>query len=255
MIYGAPMPGTSFDRVADVYDETRGGERRGDHFADDLAPWIIGPRVVELGVGTGVIANGLRRHGIEVVGFDLSEAMMRSAVDRVGARVAVADVDQLPIAADSVDTAYFVWVLQLVRDPIATLTEAARVVRPGGRVVAILSNGEYAPDDEIAPLVERLAALRAERLTPDEIIAGELPAMVLEHQGATSWDEFPDTVADQIRGIENRIYSSMFDVDDDTWDRIVEPVLGQLRALPDHHRPRLRRNRHPLLAWTVQRRP
>jgi SAM-dependent methyltransferase len=245
------MPGTSFDRVAAIYDDTRGGERRGDRFADDLVPWMIGPRVVELGVGTGVIANGLLRHGVEVVGFDLSDAMMRAAVDRVGPRVAVADVDQLPIAADSVDTAYFVWVLQLVRDPIATLTEAARVVRPGGRVVAILSDGEYAPDDEIAPLVKRLSALRAERLTPEEIIAAELPAMTLDHQGATSWDEFADTVADQIHGIENRIYSSMFDVDDDTWDRIVEPVLDGLRALPDHHRPRQRRSRHPIVVWTV----
>ena len=249
------MPGTSFDRVAEIYDETRGGERRGDRFADDLAPWIVGPTVVELGVGTGVIAGGLRRHGFDVVGFDLSEAMMRAAVDRIGSRVAMADVDCLPLADDTVDTAFFVWVLQLVPDPIATLAEAARIVRPGGRVVAILSNGEYAPDDEIAPLVEGLAALRAERLAPNEIIAADLPTSVLEHQGVTSWDEFPDTVADQIHGIENRIYSSMFDVDDDTWDRIVEPVLGQLRALPDPHHPRLRRNRHPLLGGRLHQGP
>ncbi len=251
MLYGAPMPGTSFDRVAAIYDETRGGERRGNNFADDLARWIVGSTVVELGVGTGVIASGLRRHGIDVVGFDLSEAMMRLALGRLGCRLAAADVDRLPLADNSVDTAFFVWVLQLVPDPIATLTEAARVVRPGGRVIAILSNGEYAPDDEIAPIFDGLAALRTERLGRNEIVGADLPGLTLEHQGFTEWDEFPSTVTDQIQGIENRIYSSMFDLDDATWTRVVEPVLEQLRALPDPHLPRLRRNRHPLLVWSI----
>ncbi len=251
MSYGAVMPGTSFDRVAAIYDETRGGERRGDHFADDLAPWIAGPTVVELGVGTGVIANGLRRHGIDVVGFDLSGSMMRAAVDRIGERVAMADVDRLPIADDCVDTAYFVWVLQLVPDPVATLREAARVVRPGGRVIAVLSIGEYSSDDEIAPIFDGLAALRTERLSRSEIVAADLRTMALEHEGFTGWDEFESSVTEQIHGIENRIYSSMFDVDDATWADVVEPVLDQLRTLPDPDRPRLRRNRHPLLVWTI----
>ena len=198
-----------------------------------------------------MIASGLRRHGIDVTGFDLSEAMMRLAVGQLGPTVSLADVDRLPLADNSVDTAYFVWVLQLVPDPIATLTEAARIVRPGGRVITILSNGEYAPDDEIAPIFDRLAVLRTERLSRNEIIAADLPGLTLEHQGFTDWDEFPSTVTDQIQGIENRIYSSMFDVDDATWTRVVDPVLEQLRALPDPHLPRLRRNRHPLLAWSI----
>jgi SAM-dependent methyltransferase len=245
------MPGTSFDRVADIYDETRGGERRGNHVADDLVPWLIGPRVVELGIGTGVIAKGVRRHGGDVVGIDLSDAMLRAAIDRIGARVAVADVDVLPFAENSVDTAYFVWVLQLVPDPIATLAEAARVVRPGGRVIVVLSNGEYAPGDEMSSIFDGLAELRPERMRRDELTAADVPGLELEHDGDTGWDEFPSSVTDQIVAIEQRIYSSMFDIDDATWGRVVEPVLERLRALPDPDRPRLRRNRHPLLVWKV----
>ena len=158
------MPGTSFDQVASIYDATRGGERRGNSFADALSRWVVGPTVVELGIGTGVIASGLRRHGIDPLGFDLSEAMLRSAIARLGERVGIADVDRLPLADDCADSAYFVWVLQLVDDPIATLTEAARIVRPGGRVVAILSNSEFDPADEIAGIIDGLAPLRAERL-------------------------------------------------------------------------------------------
>lgn len=251
MLYRELMPGTSFDRVAEIYDETRGGERRGDRLADELAPWIVGPIVAELGVGTGVIAAGLRRHGVDVVGFDLSEAMMRAAVDRLGARVAMADVDCLPVADNVIDTAVFIWVLQLVPDPLATLAEAARIVRPGGRVIAILSNGEYSPDDEIAPIFDGLAALRSDRLGPDELVGADIPGLSFEHRAFTSWDEFSDTIAAQIHGIENRIYSSMFDVDDATWARVVEPVLERLRALPNPQLPYMRRNRHPLLVWST----
>jgi SAM-dependent methyltransferase len=245
------MPGTSFDRVASIYDATRGGEPRGEVFAGALAPWVIGPTVVELGVGTGVIAKGLRRHDIHPIGFDLSEAMLRAAVERIGARAAIADVDRLPLPDDCADTAFFVWVLQLVDDPVATLTEAARIVRPGGRVIAILSNSEYDADDEISTILAALAPLRAERLGRNQIAAADLPGLSLLEQTVTPWDGFQSTVADEIDHIERRIYSSLFDVDGATWTRVVVPVLEELRALADPERPRERRNRHPLLVWTI----
>jgi SAM-dependent methyltransferase len=245
------MPGTSFDRVASIYDATRGGERRGDTFADALSTWILGPTVVELGIGTGIIASSLRRHDIDPLGFDLSDAMLRSAVARLGGRVAIADADRLPLADDCTDTAYFVWVLQLVDDPIATLKEAERIVRPGGRVIAILSNSEFDPADEIATVVGGLAPLRADRLDRNRIVEADVDGLSLAHRGYTPWDTFTSTVTEEIDHIENRIYSSLFDVDDATWSTVVDPVLADLRAIPEPDRPRERRNRHPLLVWTT----
>ncbi len=238
------MPGTSFDRVADIYDETRGGQRRGDHFADSLAPWLAGSKVVELGIGTGLIANGLQRHDIDVVGVDLSDAMMRRAVDRIGPRVAMADVDRLPFADDSVDSAYFVWVLHLVHDPAATLSEAARAVRPGGSVVTITNGSKHDADDEIAPIIDALAPLRQARLDHNPVVTSDHPGLELVHDGFTTWDEFETVPSDEADAIENRIYSSLFDVDDAAWERVVIPVI-------DADRPRRRHNRHPLLVWTV----
>jgi SAM-dependent methyltransferase len=245
------MPGTSFDKVANIYDATRGGQRRGNGFADALAPWIIGPTVVELGIGTGVIASGLRRHGIETVGFDLSDAMLRAAVDRVGRRVGVADIDALPLPDGSADTAYFVWVLQLVDDPVATLAEARRVVRPGGRIIAILSNAEYDAGDEIAAAIDGLSVLRRRRLGRSDLVGSSPPGLGLVHDGFTPWNGFPQSPAEEIANIEGRIYSSLFDIDDATWTRVVEPVLDRLRAIEGPEQPRDRRNRHPLLVWDV----
>ena len=54
---------TEFDAIAEHYDETRGGERRGQEYADDIdahLPAGDGP-ILEIGVGTGVVALGLRR--------------------------------------------------------------------------------------------------------------------------------------------------------------------------------------------------
>ena len=56
---------TEYDQLAEHYDETRGGEGRGDEYAADVdahLPAGDGP-ILEIGVGTGVVALGLRRGG------------------------------------------------------------------------------------------------------------------------------------------------------------------------------------------------
>ncbi len=245
------MPGVNFDRVADVYDATRGGERRGGALADSIAPFVTGTRVVELGIGTGVIAKGLQRHGIDPTGVDLSAAMLDAALERLGPRVARADVDRLPFADGSIDTVLFVWVLQLVADPAITLREASRVLRPDGRVIALPSTAEYDPDDEMSEIIGRLRPLQAHRLPASRVGALDVARLRLVHEGFTAWDEFSQSPSEEADNIEQRKYSSLFDVDDDTWQRVVAPVVDALRALPEPDRPRRRRNRHPLLVWTI----
>lgn len=243
------MPGASFDRVADHYDESRGGDRRGGHFAAAIDPWLLGPRIVEAGVGTGTIARGLLDLGHSVVGFDLSDAMLRRATDRIGATVAVADADHLPLADGSVDTVLLVWVLQLVEDPSVTLSEAARVLRAGGRVMAVLSFADDDPDDEMAEILAGLRAIRRTGRGLDPVLSAAPSRLRLVHAAHTPWQEFPSTPADQVRLIEERSFSSLFDLDDETWARVVDPVLGRLRSMPEPDRPRVRRNRHPLVVW------
>ena len=245
------MPGQSFDRVADHYDATRGGELRGDHLAEAIAPWVPAGRTVELGVGTGVVALGLTARGHDVVGLDLSAEMMRPAVDRLGPRVAQADIDALPLPDDSVDCAVFVWVLHLVNDAAATMREAARVVRPGGRVIAVSADPDNHPDDEIGAAMGPLMVLR-QPARSTAVLRDRAPASyTLEHDGFTPWNEFEDSATAEVELIEKRSYSPLFDIDDEQWRTVVEPVLDRLRALPDPEAPRLRKSRNPLLVWRV----
>src|SRR5579872_1649870 len=73
---------SEFDDIAADYDATRGGEPRGDQYAADLdarLPRGDGP-ILEIGVGTGVVALGLRRRGRPVIGLDISAPMLARAM-------------------------------------------------------------------------------------------------------------------------------------------------------------------------------
>src|SRR4029077_20612649 len=99
----------SFDRIADRYDETRGGERRGQHVAGQIDPYLgDGDRILEVGVGTGVVAASLRALGRNVVGIDISAEMLSRAHARLGSRIARADAHHLPIPRSTVDAVYLV---------------------------------------------------------------------------------------------------------------------------------------------------
>jgi ubiquinone/menaquinone biosynthesis C-methylase UbiE len=54
----------------------------------------------------------------------------------LGCELVLADALALPLATRSHDAACLVQVLEYVEDPVAALREAARVVRPGGAVLA-----------------------------------------------------------------------------------------------------------------------
>jgi ubiquinone/menaquinone biosynthesis C-methylase UbiE len=130
----------SFDRAAAIYDETRGGERRGQLTAEALAPLFAHSGLtLEIGIGTGLVGAAPQAAGRRVVGIDISIQMLQRAKGR-GLSVARADGLALPFASGAVDDAYSVWVLHLVADPAAVVREVMRVLRPGGRYVMELTS-------------------------------------------------------------------------------------------------------------------
>ncbi len=145
----------SFDRVADIYDATRAMPpaataevARG--LAALLAPLAARPRVLEVGIGTGRIAVPLASEGVEVVGVDVSPAMLRMLRAKgAGIEVALAESSRLPFRHAAFDAALFIHVLHLVPDPEAALRAALAVVRPGGLLLA--SGGGDADQDQDHP--------------------------------------------------------------------------------------------------------
>jgi SAM-dependent methyltransferase len=136
----------SFDRVADRCDVSRGGHARAETTAAAIAPWPTanGP-VIEVGVGTGLIASKLAARECSVVGLDVSLRMREQAQRRLGPRIPVGDAHRLPVRAAVANAVIFAHVLHLLADVPATFAEAARVLRPGGRVVVIYAADERVP--------------------------------------------------------------------------------------------------------------
>jgi SAM-dependent methyltransferase len=110
-------------------------------------------RVLEVGCGWGEFAARVRDElGAEVVATDLSPRMVELARGR-GLAAALADVQQLPFRDASFDCAVANWMLYHVPDLDRGLAEIARVLRPGGRLVATTNSVHHL--EELWQLVGR----------------------------------------------------------------------------------------------------
>ncbi|MFC4565120.1 class I SAM-dependent methyltransferase [Nocardiopsis mangrovi] len=103
---------------------------------------VRGARVLEVGCGAAQCSRWLRTQGVrEVVGFDLSYRQLQHARridEETGWRVPAvqADAQRLPFAGEAFDIVCSAFgALPFVPDAAAVLTECARVLRPGGRLV------------------------------------------------------------------------------------------------------------------------
>lgn len=241
-----------FDRIASRYDETRGGLERGRRIAAGLSPNLpsTGP-VLEIGVGTGAVAAGLREIGHRVLGLDLSAPMLAHARARLGGRVVRADGARLPVRDGALPGAYLVWVLHLVPDPARVLAESARVLAAGGRL-AVVGGGPRPTGTDTDTLMRRMhLAVRGPR--PDGVPAvtgwAERAGLVPVGQGTVGAGGTGSSPAQAVRLIEERVWSALWDVDPERWERDVVPVLTALRALPDPDRVRAGSARHDLLVF------
>jgi ubiquinone/menaquinone biosynthesis C-methylase UbiE len=248
----------SFERIADRYDATRGGEQRGRRTAANLAP-LLDPAapVLEVGIGTGIVALALRELGFTVVGIDLSPAMAQRARRRLGPVVAVADAAHLPVPDAAIRQAVSVWLLHLVADRAAVLAEVARALRPGGRYLVCTAWGRVPPKDEI----ERLLFGMRDQLDPtggwrdherQVLEAAHLAGFTVVDQRLASLGEVPQSPAEIADRIEAKSWSYLWDLTDDQWRTVVEPTAAALRGLPDAHVQR--RYDMPLRIIVLQRR-
>jgi SAM-dependent methyltransferase len=115
-------------------------------------------RLLDIGTGTGRLLELLAPRVSSGLGIDASRAMLalaRARLARPGlshCAVRQADMYRLPLKDGGCDCAVLQMVLHYAEDPAAALAEAARVLRPGGRlaVVDLAAHGR-------SELAERLA--------------------------------------------------------------------------------------------------
>ncbi|WP_421708376.1 ArsR/SmtB family transcription factor [Algihabitans sp.] len=124
-----------------------------------LPPGPLG-EIVDIGTGTGRILGLLAERAERGIGIDTSREMLtvaRATLERQGLRhveVRHGDMTQLPLPSSTFDLATLHMVLHYAADPARAIAEAARVLKPGGRLIIV----DFAPHKE-----ERLRAEHAHR--------------------------------------------------------------------------------------------
>jgi SAM-dependent methyltransferase len=100
-------------------------------------------RVLEVGCGWGELADWIARDaGAEVIATDLSSHMVELARER-GIAARIADVQDLPFTDGEFDVAVAAWMLYHVQDIDRGLGELARVLQPGGHLVALTNSKRH----------------------------------------------------------------------------------------------------------------
>lgn len=104
----------------------------------EAAAPAAGLRILDLGCGDGALAEELAQTGANVTGLDSDPAMIELA--RARARLhpfalVRADARETPFASNTFDVVILSTLLCLIDEPAAVVSEAARGLKPGGRLV------------------------------------------------------------------------------------------------------------------------
>jgi ubiquinone/menaquinone biosynthesis C-methylase UbiE len=169
---------TDFDAIAEIYDGVFASHIT-EHYLSRRARYLLElmPRgdALDVGAGTGMLAERLSTGGLNVVALDPFPQMLEQLRQRrPEISTVVGEGEAIPFADASFDLVYSVAVLHHIATPERvrrTLREMVRVTRPGGKIVV----WDHNPLNPYWPWLMRRVPQDsgAERLIPRaEIIAG-----------------------------------------------------------------------------------
>lgn len=168
-----------YQRIAPFYDAM---ETMVEHsfagWREHLWSLVEGPRVLEVGVGTGKNMP-YYPEGVQVTAIDLTPAMVERARERAAAldvevEVQLGDAQALDFADETFDDVVSTCVFCSVPDPLLGLDELARVTKPGGRLLMV--EHVRAPNpllgavmDAVNPLAVRVMGANINRRTVENV--------------------------------------------------------------------------------------
>nr|WSY50345.1 class I SAM-dependent methyltransferase [Streptomyces sp. NBC_00886] len=228
-----------YDKEADAYDATRGGEPRAAAAAEAVLGLV--PQnargLLDVACGTGIVTRRLAaaHPGLRVTGIDTAPAMARTAATRLPGAILLADSRQLPFPDRAFDAVTTVWLLHLVEGPEdvgAIIAECARVLRPGGVYITTV---DKAAAHDVGSDIDTVLAPRPRRPAQDR------PDHVRAH--AAGHDLHPAGTA-RFRGQGRSPRSTAADLRRGWFtmlppgEPLTERFAAQLELLPDQERPR-----------------
>jgi SAM-dependent methyltransferase len=205
-----------YDGIAPHYDEAIPSHVAAHYRAKrvrlvrHLAP--AGAAVLDVGCGTGTLAEAIRREGFRVYGLDASTGML-AQLGAAGRGYPVAGFgERLPFGDGVFDLAITVATLHHITDPeriAQTIAEMCRVTRPGGHVVV----WDHNPMNPYWPLLMRRVPQDTgeERLVPQEEVVADLeaagvpPGAIRAHRSGLVPDFTPPPLLGLARAVERAV--------------------------------------------------
>ena len=230
-----------YDKEADAYDATRGGEPRAAAAAEAVLGFVPqnARSLLDVACGTGIVTRRLAaaRPGLRVTGLDAAPAMVRRAAARVPGSVLLADSRQLPFPDGVFDAVTTVWLLHLVdgpQDARAIVAECARVLRPGGVYITTVDKAAAHDvgsdiDAVLAPRPRRPAQDSADQVRVQAAELGLQPAGTARFRGHGQGRSPRSTAADLRRGWFTMLPPG---------EPLNERFAAELELLPDQEVPR-----------------
>jgi ubiquinone/menaquinone biosynthesis C-methylase UbiE len=229
----------SFDRVADIYDKTRS-------LPSEVMKGLVRVLSVELkdcmkildvGVGTGRIAEPLQNAGFEVFGIDISRKMTSKAKEKGVKQLLLADARFLPFKPNTFDAAICVHVLHLISEWRKALEEICQVSR-----FAMFSLYDVHENPVREAYGQLLQQYGYERHRPG-ISERELEDLsnLAKSLFVSSYDVYAD---DSLSSLEQRASSSQWEIPGDVNFKIVEDLKTKFAG-------KIFKQELYLLAWDI----
>ena len=174
-----------YERISPIYDRIEWlMERRFRPWRQKIWQFVHGPRVLEVGVGTGKNMEFWPLN-CRITAIDLTPGMLDIARQRAKSLnrheddLLLADVQHLELLSGFFDTIVATFVFCSVPDPVQGLRELGRVVRPDGQILLLEHVRIDRPVigtlmDVLAPLVVRLNGANINRRTVENVCAAGL---------------------------------------------------------------------------------
>ena len=129
----------TFDEVMNLYDLRRRLEIVRELAGDSLR----GKRVLDAGCGTGHFSRILAEVGCDVYSVDVGVKLLALTREKSGSKPAAADAAMLPFPGASFDAVVSSEMIEHTVDPLATVRDLLRVLKPGGRFVLTTPNRRW----------------------------------------------------------------------------------------------------------------
>ena len=174
-----------YQRISSKYDRMEGMmERRIRPWREKLWQFANGPRLLEVGVGTGKNMEFWPKD-CKVTAIDLTPGMLELAqqralaLNRQGDDLFLADIQHLELPSGIFDTVVATCVFCSVPDPVKGLKEIGRLVRPNGHILLLEHIRIDKPVigrimDLLSPIVVRINGASINRRTIENVRAAGL---------------------------------------------------------------------------------